>query len=143
MTDLTDDEHAYLAAVFDAARQGDTTVVARALERGVPANLTNATGDSLLILAAYNEQVDTVRFLLAHGADPDRVNDQGQTALAAAAFRRCGDGVVALLDAGPDPRHGPRSAQQVVAFFGLDDMAELLDREPAPDPDGGSADLTS
>jgi ankyrin repeat protein len=122
---LTDAELAYLHSVLDLARQGRTDDLLAAIDAGVPVNLTGASGDSLLILAAYHGHPGTVAALLAAGADPNRVNDRGQTALGAAVFRRSRDSVDALLAAGADPHAGERSAVEVAAFFGL---AEYLDR---------------
>jgi ankyrin repeat protein len=123
---LTDEELAYLHGVLDLARRGQTEELAAVLERGVPANLTGASGDSLLILAAYHDHPETVRMLLEHGADPDRVNDRGQTALGAAVFRRSTASTTTLLENGADPHAGARSAVDIAAFFGLDEMAGLL-----------------
>ncbi len=116
---LTDDELALLHDVLDMARQGRTGELVRAIEAGVPVNLTGPSGDSLLILAAYHSHPDTVSALLDHGADPDRVNDRGQTALGAAVFRRNRESVDALLARGADPHAGERSAAQIAQFFGL------------------------
>lgn len=115
--------------VFDMARGGHTEELAVYLDAGVPANLTNDKGDTLLILAAYHDHPDTVGALLARGADPARVNDRGQTALAAAVFRRSERAVRDLLAAGADPDAGGPSARATAAFFELEDMTELL---PAP-----------
>jgi hypothetical protein len=123
---LTEAELAFLSGVLDLARAGATDELREAIERGVPANLTGAGGDSLLILAAYHVHPDTVRMLLEHGADANRVNDRGQTALGAAVFRRSEAAVRALLDHGADPAAGERSAAQIAAFFELDEMAALL-----------------
>jgi ankyrin repeat protein len=126
--ELSEAELAFLTGVLDLAREGSTAELAEVIERGVPVNLTGATGDSLLILAAYHDHPATVRMLLEHGADPDRVNDRGQTALGAAVFRRSTDSVTALLEHGADPDGGTRSAVEIAAFFELDEMAELLRR---------------
>lgn len=112
--------------VFDLARSGDTEELAAYVDAGVPANLTNDRGDTLLILAAYHDHPDTVGALLARGADPARVNDRGQTALAAAVFRRSERAVSDLLAAGSDPDAGDPSARATAAFFELPDMTELL-----------------
>jgi ankyrin repeat protein len=126
--DLSDDELAFLQSVLDYAREGQTSELASAIERGVPVNLTGGSGDSLLILAAYHDHPATVRILLEHGADPDRVNDRGQTALGAAVFRRSTESVNLLLDHGADPDAGGRSAKEIAAFFELGEMSELLSR---------------
>ena len=126
--ELTDEELKFLQGVLDLAREGRTAELADVIERGVPANLTGGTGDSLLILAAYHDHPETVRMLLDHGADTNRVNDRGQTALGAAVFRRSAESVTALLDHGADPHGGERSAVEIAAFFELDEMAALLAR---------------
>jgi ankyrin repeat protein len=123
---LSDDELAFLRGVFDLAREGRTEDLAAVIERGVPANLTNDSGDTLLILAAYHDHPGTVGMLLDRGADPDRVNDRGQTALGAAVFRRSAEAVSLLVGRGADPDAGERSATDVARFFGLDEMAALL-----------------
>jgi ankyrin repeat protein len=126
--DLTPEELAFVQSAFEHARAGDLARLVEVLDAGVPANLTNSAGDTLLILAAYHVHRDVVRELLARGADHGRVNDKGQTALAAAVFRRDADIVNMLLDAGADPDHGPRSAVAIAAFFGLPEMTALLGR---------------
>jgi uncharacterized protein len=113
--------------VFDLARGGHTDELAAYVDAGVPANLTNDKGDTLLILAAYHGHPDTVAALLDRGADHARANDRGQTALAAAVFRQSAETVSRLLAAGADPDAGGTSAQATAAFFDLPAMVELLD----------------
>ena len=128
--ELTEEELAFLQDLLDLAREGRVAELADAIARGIPVNLTGGSGDSLLILAAYHGHPAAVRMLLERGADPDRVNDRGQTALGAAVFRRSRDAVEALLEHGADPGAGGRSAREIAAFFGLDEMAALLARAP-------------
>jgi ankyrin repeat protein len=127
-SELTDDELAFLHSVLDLAREGRTDGLTAVLDRGVPANLTGANGDSLLILAAYHDHPATVRALLECGAEPNRINDRGQTALGAAVFRQSAESVGLLLDHGADVHAGARSAVDIAAFFELDEMAKLLRR---------------
>ncbi len=117
--------------MLDLARAGETEALATAIDAGLPVNLTNGAGDSLLILAAYHCHASTVDMLLAQGADTARSNDRGQTALAAATFRRDKQIVTSLLASGADPSAGDRSALQIATFFDLADMAELLGAPPA------------
>jgi ankyrin repeat protein len=126
--ELSDDELAFLQSVLDLARDGRTTELADVIERGVPVDLTGATGDTLLILAAYHDHPPTVRMLLERGADPNRVNDRGQTALGAAVFRRSIESATALLEHRADPDAGGRSAAEIAAFFELEEMTALLAR---------------
>ncbi len=128
MTDsLSAEELAFLQSMFDLARAGDTVQLARSVDAGLPANLTNGTGDTLLILAAYHQHAETVRALLSRGADVERVNDRGQTALAAAVFRQAGEIVSDLLAAGADAASGGRSALDIARFFDLPEMLVLLE----------------
>jgi uncharacterized protein len=117
---------ALAAKVFDLAREGDTEQLTAYLDAGVPANLTNDKGDTLLILAAYRGHTDTVTALLERGADHARINDRGQSPLAAAVFKQSADSVRALLAAGADPDAGSPSARATAEFFDLPEMAALL-----------------
>ena len=113
--------------MFDLARGGRTDELDAYIDAGVPANLTNDKGDTLLILAAYHDHPATVEALLGRDADHSRANDRGQTALAAAVFRQSADTVRHLLAAGADPDAGDPSARATAAFFRLSAMTELLD----------------
>ncbi|RZT87977.1 hypothetical protein EV383_4911 [Pseudonocardia sediminis] len=122
-----DDEALELAhRMFDLARGGETGRLAGYLDAGVPVEITDPKGDTLLILAAYHGHPDTVAALLARDADPNRVNDRGQTALAAATFAQSEASVTALLDAGGDPSAGSPSALGAAEHFDLPRMRELL-----------------
>src|SRR4051812_46553013 len=94
------------AQVFDLARQGDTAKLAAYIDAGVPANLTNDRGDTLLMLAAYHGHADTVTALLQRGAEADRLNDRGQTPLAGAVFKGAREVITALVEGGADPAAG-------------------------------------
>ena len=120
---------ALAARIFDLAREGDTDTLVDYLEAGVPANLTNDKGDTLLILAAYRGHTTTVEALLAWDADHSRANDRGQTPLAAAVFKQSADTVRALLAAGADPDAGSPSARATAHFFELPEMVALLEAE--------------
>ena len=109
------------------ARTGDTATLEAYLAAGVPANLSNDRGDSLIMLAAYHGHADTVAALLARGADPNRRNDRGQTPLAGAAFKGEDEVVRALLDGGADPLAGQPSAVDTARMFGRTDYLALFD----------------
>ena len=127
-SDLTPDELAFLHSAFDLARNGETAQLAEYVDAGLPVDLTNSSGDTLLILAAYHRHGELVAALLERGADHARVNDRGQTALAAAVFRQDQPVVRTLLCAGADPELGPKSAVEVARFFDLPAMLGLLGR---------------
>ena len=113
--------------VFDLARGGHTHELTEYLDAGVPADLTNDKGDTLLILAAYHGHAETVGALLDRGADHSRANDRGQTALAAAVFRQSTHTVTRLMAAGADPDAGGPSARATAVFFALPAMQSLLE----------------
>ncbi|MFE4873992.1 ankyrin repeat domain-containing protein [Streptomyces sp. NPDC056682] len=124
MSEELDPEVVELASkVFDLARHGDAEALAAYVDAGVPVNLTNDRGDSLLMLAAYHGHADAVSALLARGADADRANDRGQTPLAGAVFKGEDAVIKALLAGGADPSAGTPSAVDTARMFG---KAELL-----------------
>ena len=126
---LSEDEMAYVLSLFDMARAGDTDDLLEAVRAGVPANLTNGKGDTLLILAAYHQHEGTVNALLEAGADPDRVNDNGQTALMSAVFRGNEAIVRALLAAGASRTAGAHSAADFARVFERTDLLPLLEQD--------------
>ncbi|MDQ1011999.1 ankyrin repeat protein [Streptomyces sp. V4I23] len=128
MSEVPDSEVIELATkVFDLARQGETETLAAYLDAGVPADLTNDKGDTLVMLAAYHGHAATVEALLARGAEPDRANDRGQTPLAGAVFKGEDAVIRALLSGGADPQAGTPSAVDTARMFGKTDLLELFD----------------
>ncbi|KPI21507.1 Ankyrin repeat-containing domain-containing protein [Actinobacteria bacterium OK074] len=125
MSEAPDPEVVELATkIFDLARTGETEALVAYVDAGVPANLTNDRGDSLVMLAAYHGHADAVRALLERGAEANYVNDRGQTPLAGAVFKGSDTVIRALLDGGADPTAGMPSAVDTARMFG---KAELLD----------------
>lgn len=124
MLDLMDDPElvAFATKLFGLARTGQTDTLVAYVDAGVPADLTNDSGDTLLMLAAYHGHPETVRALLDRGADAGRANDRGQTPLAGAVFKKEPEVVRALLDAGADPWAGTPSAVEAARMFGHDDF---------------------
>ncbi|TQJ86674.1 ankyrin repeat domain-containing protein [Streptomyces sp. SLBN-31] len=127
MTEAPDPEVVELATkIFDLARQGPTEALVAYVDAGVPANLTNDRGDSLLMLAAYHGHADAVRELLARGAAADEINDRGQTPLAGAVFKGETDVIKVLLEGGADPSVGTPSAVDTARMFGRTELLELF-----------------
>lgn len=117
------------AKVFDLARHGDTDTVAAYVDAGVPANLTNDKGDSLVMLAAYHGHAATVEALLQRGADPDRPNDRGQTPLAGAVFKGEDEVIKSLLAHGADPAAGTPSAVDTARMFQKEELLKQFGAE--------------
>ena len=111
--------------LFDMARTGDRDTLVAYVDAGVPVNLRNQSGDTLLMLAAYHGHAGTVEALIQRGADVGLANDKGQTPLAGAVFKGHDDVVAALVAAGADPQAGTPSAAQAATMFGRADYTGL------------------
>lgn len=118
--------------MFDLARAGEAERLAAYVEAGVPADLTDAAGNTLLMLAAYHGNAETVKFLARLGADVDRVNDRGQSPLAGAVFKGEHEVAAVLLEAGADPDAGRPSARETARMFGQEGVI-------GTDPSGGGS----
>ena len=104
--------------MFDLARAGEATTLLAYVDGGVPVDLTDAQGNTLLMLAAYHGHAAVVAGLAGRGADVDRVNDRGQAPLAGAVFKGEDEVVATLLGLGADPDAGSPSARATAEMFG-------------------------
>lgn len=116
--------------LFDAARAGQTELVADLLKAGAAIDAANAAGHSALILAAYSGRLATVDALLRAGADPNRGDARGNTALMGAIFKGEETVVLRLLDdprTAVDARNGAgQTAAMFAALFGKRSVIEKL-----------------
>jgi uncharacterized protein len=112
--------------LFDWARSGDAAMLAAYLDAGVPVNLTNTNGDTLVMLAAYYGHESTVAALIVRGADVNRHNNRGQTPLAGAVFKNETVIMELLVGADADPSAGSPSALETARFFGKEQLARQL-----------------
>ena len=127
MSDQPSPEVSELAGrVFTMARDGDAAALAAYVDAGVPVNLTNDSGDTLVMLAAYHGHADAVRVLVARGADVNRLNDRGQSPVAGAVFKGEDDVVRALVEGGADPLAGHPTATDTARLFGREDLLGVL-----------------
>lgn len=122
--DDTDEEamRELASRVFAAARGGDAEMLASYVDAGLPVDLANEAGDTMLMLSAYHGHLAGVQVLIKRGADVNRANDRGQTPLAGAVFKNQPEIARALLDAGADPDAGTPSAADTARMFGKEDM---------------------
>lgn len=112
--------------LFDFAREGKTAELDRYLSAGVPVNLTNHKGDTLLMLASYHGHVETVRLLLRKGADTEVLNERGQSPIAGAVFKGSDDVVRALLEAGASTEAGQPNAVDCARMFKREEVLEMF-----------------
>ena len=87
--------------LFQTIRRGNTKVLATLLRQGTPVQLRSPDGTTPLMFAALRGDVESVKLLLDHGADPNAANNIGATSLLWGA----GDleKVRLLLNAGANP----------------------------------------
>ena len=128
---LNDEEIEFLHSIFDLAREGSTAKLMLLLDQGIPADLTDPKGDTLMILAAYNGHRDIVAGLLERGADVNRLNDKGQGALTCAVFRKNEPLTRLLLSRGADPHAGAQNAVAVAKMFDLPEFTAIIDEHLA------------
>jgi ankyrin repeat protein len=112
--------------LFDGARSGDAAMLAAYIDAGVPVNLTNTHGDTLVMLASYHGHEAAVAALIARGADVDRHNNRRQTPLAGAVFKNDTTIIELLLRADADPDAGSPSALETARFFKREELARQL-----------------
>lgn len=120
----------FVHQLFDLARQGNSQRLEQLLQQGLPPNLRNHKGDSLLMLASYHGHADTVRLLLAYKADPDLRNLAGQTPLAGAAFKGDLAMVELLLAGGADVEGASADGKTALMMAAMFNQAEGR-RQPA------------
>lgn len=116
--------------LFDRARDGDVDRLLPWIDAGVPVDLTDRKGNTLVMISAYHGHARTVSGLLARGADPEVMNERGQTPLAGAVFRSHLEVVQTLIDAGADPHNGAPTARDTATFFDLPDALAIIDAGP-------------
>lgn len=124
---LSDEELAFLHSIFDLAREGAADKLLAIIDQGIPADLTDSKGDTLMILAAYNGHEAIVSGLVDRGADVNRLNDKGQGALTCAVFRKNESMTRYLLANGADPKLGAQNALAVAQMFDLPAFTVIIE----------------
>lgn len=125
---------------LDAARKGDAALLAPMLDAGMPLNLADEKGNSLVMLASYHGHGDLTEMLLERGAMPDQRNDRNQTPLAGVAFKGHLEIAKLLVKHGADPaadQGGGRYPVQFAAMFGHPELVAYfnsLEGSSAPSP---------
>ena len=115
--------------LFDFAREGRTAELQQYLSAGIPINLTNGKGDTLLMLASYHGHLETTNMLLDCGADTNVLNDRGQSVIAGAVFKGYDEVVKALFEKGADARLGQPNAVDSARMFKRDECLRLFGEE--------------
>lgn len=119
MSDPTPQQLLELAhQVLDLARAGDAESLGEHIDSGVPVDLTDSSGNTLVMLAAQHGHAAAVTALATRGADVNRLNDRGRSPLAGAVLAGEDAVVAALLEAGADPDAGTPTARSAAEVSG-------------------------
>ncbi|KAL5511312.1 hypothetical protein ACEPAH_4528 [Sanghuangporus vaninii] len=138
VSDLPQETLDFASKVFNLARNGEDELLGAYVDAGLPPNLTNDKGNTLLMLAAYSGHASIVRLLHSKGADANSLNDRGQSPLAGAIFKNHEEIVRVLVELGADPRIGTPSAIETAKVFRklewLDMLGATEEEKNAPTP---------
>ena len=117
---------------LDFARQGKTEDLKAMLQAGMPVNLCDHKGNSLIMLASYNGNFETTVMLVDFGAEVDKKNDRGQTPLAGVCFKGYIDIVKVLVKAGANIYENNGMGTTPIMFasmFGNSEIVKFLDEQ--------------
>lgn len=118
---MDDETIEFASKVFNLARSAtpaDSALLLEYVRAGVPVDLTNEDGNTLLMLAAYSGNRPAVRGLIDLGADVNRLNKRNQSIIAGALFKGEDEIVKDLLQAGAKLDIGHPTAVDTAAMFG-------------------------
>jgi len=103
--------------LFNLARTGATSHLQTYISAGIPVDMSDTSGDTLLTVAAFHGHAMTVSMPLSKGADPNVVNDSGHTIITGAIYM--GHTVVAkvLRKGGADIHKGRPTAIDCCLMF--------------------------
>ncbi len=124
------DEETYemIQQLFQLVRTGDAARLKGLFEKGFDApNIRDGKGNSLLMLASYNGQLEMTRVLLEHGGDPQLANDMGQIPLAGAAFKGNTAMAKLLLEHGADVNARMPDGKTPLMFAAMFNRLEIID----------------
>ena len=122
---------AFASKIFNLARSTtpeDAELLLEYVRAGVPVDLTNEDGNTLLMLSAYSGNRAAVRGLIDLGADVNRLNKRSQSIIAGALFKGEDAIVTDLKKAGAHLDLGHPTARETAAMFG---RAHLLEADDA------------
>lgn len=118
------------AGVYDeilaAANINDTDKVVGLLRRGMDVNTSDSMGTTLLMIAARENNISLVKFLLENRANAVKRNRYGDTAMMLAALQGHADVVKAMLEHKVDPNLAGWNSLHYAAFENRDRIAAML-----------------
>lgn len=116
---------------LDFARMGDTMELQKMIDAGIPVNLADEKGQSLLMLSSYNGNFGTSKMLLKSGSEVDQKNDRGQTPLGGVSFKGYPELAKLLIEYGADPNAsngGGMTPIHYASMFGRTEVMKVLEK---------------
>lgn len=123
------DEETYemIQQLFQLVRSSDAKRLQGLFDKGFDApNIRDGKGNTLLMLASYNEQIEMTRVLLKNGGDPQIANDMGQIPLAGAAFKGNLEMAKLLIEHGADVNAQMADGKTPLMFAAMFDRVEII-----------------
>ncbi|APD91133.1 hypothetical protein BM524_15730 [Alteromonas mediterranea] len=115
------------ARYFDAAREGDSAMLAAFYQAGLDVNVADEKGYTALILAAYHGHTETVNFLIGEAsANPCQEDNRGNTALMGAIFKGHVSVAKQLVFADCNIDEENAQGQTALMFASLFDRQEII-----------------
>ena len=124
------DEETYemIQQLFQLVRSSDAARMRGLFEKGFDApNIKDGKGNTLLMLASYNGQLEMTRVLLENGANPQVANDMGQIPLAGAAFKGNIEMARLLIEHGADVNARMPDGKTALMFAAMFNRLEIID----------------
>ena len=125
---MSEETYEMIQQLFQLVRSSDAARLRGLFERGFDApNIRDGKGNSLLMLASYNGQLETAHLLLEHGGDPQLANDMGQIPLAGAAFKGNTEMTRLLIEHGADVNARMADGKTPLMFAAMFNRLEIID----------------
>lgn len=103
ISDTSSETNTPLISVYEAALNGQISIINAHLEKGTNVNLPDEEGRTPLMYASYNGHTEVIKKLIEKGANVNIQDPFGRTALMMAASGPFPETVKVLLDGGADP----------------------------------------
>ncbi len=125
---MNEETYEMIQQLFQLVRSSDAARLQGLFEKGFDApNIRDGKGNTLLMLASYNGQLEMTRVLLENGGDPQIANDMGQIPLAGAAFKGNLEMAKLLIEHGADVNAQMPDGKTSLMFAAMFNQLEIID----------------
>ena len=125
---MNEETYEMIQQLFQLVRSSDAARLQGLFDKGFDApNIRDGKGNTLLMLASYNGQLEMTRVLLKNGANPQLANDMGQIPLAGAAFKGNLEMTKLLIEHGADVNARMPDGKTALMFAAMFNRLEIID----------------